>query len=74
MNRSGCHLEYGSCLTRLHSLEGLVARQCPLIGDSAIIDLINNATSLSSLDLQVCSILFFCSLSFISFILISGFY
>ncbi len=52
-NRSGCHLDYGTCLSGLKSLEGLVARQCPLVGDHAIIDLIKSASSLVTLDLQV---------------------
>jgi len=52
LRASGCHLEYGTCLSGLRSLEGLVVRQCPLIGDSAIVDLVINAPSLSALDLQ----------------------
>eukprot|EP00026_Physarum_polycephalum_P001997 Phypoly_transcript_02001.p1 GENE.Phypoly_transcript_02001~~Phypoly_transcript_02001.p1 ORF type:complete len:648 (-),score=51.44 Phypoly_transcript_02001:294-2237(-) len=49
---SGCHMDYGSSFTRLKKLETLVARQCPLMGDNTIVDLINSSPSLSSLDLQ----------------------
>ena len=51
--RSGCHLEYGAKLAVLTKLEGLVARQCPLIGDTALVEVIEQCSSLTSLDLQV---------------------